>query len=147
MNFEPSLEQRIRDLLRRRKLKLLVPGEKAAANYRRYFDDEPGVSLFNYRFSLDERYRHRVTDDDFDTIRFHLTGTANDGRKGHMLVLSAFQELLCRHQVDGPGYRPFEVHMVGLGIRLPLPADRGARQAGAGEPVPPSAEGHTRPRR
>jgi glycosyltransferase involved in cell wall biosynthesis len=115
LNFEPALEQRIRDLLRRRKLKLLVPGEKASANYRRYFDDEPGVSLFNYRFSLDERYRHRVTDDEFDTIRFHLTGTANDGRKGHMLVLSAFQELLCRHEVDGPGHRPFEVHMVGLG--------------------------------
>src|SRR5207244_8203875 len=124
-NFALALEKRMRDLLHRRKLKLLVPGEKAAANYRRYFDDEPGVALFNYRFSLDERYRHRVTDDDFDTIRFHLTGTANDGRKGHMLVLSAFQELLCRHGVDGqgvdghgvdgPGYRPFEVHMVGLG--------------------------------
>jgi glycosyltransferase involved in cell wall biosynthesis len=115
MNFDSALEKRIRDLLRQGKLKLLVPGAKAAANYRRYFDDEPGVSLFNYRFSLDERYRRHVTDDDFDAIKFHLTGTANDGRKGHMLVLSAFQELLCRYDVDGPGYRPFEVHMIGLG--------------------------------
>ena len=113
-NFDPGLEKRIRDLLRRGKLKLLVPGQQAAGNYRRYFDGQPGVSLFNYRFSLDERYRHRVTDDDFDTIRFHLTGTPHDGRKGHMLVLAAFQELLCRHDVEGPGYRPFEVHMISL---------------------------------
>jgi glycosyltransferase involved in cell wall biosynthesis len=62
------------------------------------------------------KYRQEREESDYARINFLLSGPPDDGRKGHVIALFAFQTFLTTYYSENPeGYREFAVTFVGLG--------------------------------
>lgn len=113
---EAPLRQRISELLKSRALVLLAPSEKIRRAYASLYDF-PAIHRVAYRPEVGQQHASaRRTAADFDRIDFLLTGNPADGRKGHMLVLAAFQDFVSRYHAKAPGeYRDFALHLLSVG--------------------------------
>ncbi|MBC7764151.1 glycosyltransferase [Microbacteriaceae bacterium] len=104
----------IATLVKNGKLDILSPSRRTADEYNELLKVKQ-VRAINLHVEVPKNYINERTVADFDAINFLLSGTASDGRKGHMLILSAFQYFSEHYQAKEPGvYRPFTLHLVGV---------------------------------
>jgi glycosyltransferase involved in cell wall biosynthesis len=100
-------------LIRDQKIVMFAPSQQTCEHYRSYF----GVDIRRepYRVDLPRKY-HQVRDaDDFNTLRFILSGTFLDGRKGQHVVLYAlaafYRQFFQRYRAR---YREFNLTFAGV---------------------------------
>ncbi len=93
-------------------LTLLFPSQRTAEEYNQLLEIKSGKTI-NLHVEVPRPLTKARLLSDFDTVRFLLSGTASDGRKGQLLALSAFQYFIANYQTKNPrNYRPFELHLV-----------------------------------
>jgi glycosyltransferase involved in cell wall biosynthesis len=110
-----NLRARIDKLINQEKLSVIVPSKRVQADYNEFFDTKL-VKVVDLRVEVDDKYvlPHPVSD--YDTIRFLLSGTAGDGRKGQLIAISAFYSFLKNFYEKAPEkYRRFQLHLVAIG--------------------------------
>jgi glycosyltransferase involved in cell wall biosynthesis len=114
--FREDERRRIRDLLRQRRLKVLIAGQQVLGRYREFFESESGVVLQPYNITIPEGLIGARDASDFSrTLRFVLPGTMGDGRKGQLSVLYAFAAFVRLHmESDATTYREFELVFLGV---------------------------------
>lgn len=106
--------ERIKPLLADGRLIIGVPCAKMQNHYEDFFGTP--VDVIELHVDVDEEYKKVRAISDFDTIRFLLSGTATDGRKGQPTALMAFYRFYVEHYQKHPDkYRGFELHLIGLG--------------------------------
>jgi glycosyltransferase involved in cell wall biosynthesis len=114
--WDPSVISRLAPLVEAGRLRVLVPSVQMQSRHAQHLWLDEGVELVPLRIDVTESLRGHRPPEDFQRIRFHLTGSAHDGRKGHAAALSAFQELvLTTDMTDRSRWRDFELHFFGLG--------------------------------
>lgn len=107
--------RRIQEAVNDRKLDLLFPSKRTCNEYKDLLGISSGKAI-QLRVEVPGEFTGERTLKDFDTLRFLLSGTASDGRKGQLLALSAFQYYQDNYFAKNPeNYRPFELHLVAVG--------------------------------
>lgn len=112
--FAPDGIRRLQRLLHDGRLQIVVPGQGCFRNYQRAFG-EKGILMNGYPVRLPKRYSCVRHAEDFSSIRFMLSGTMHDGRKGQLPVFYAFRDFYQHRYLPDPDrYRDFHVTFVGL---------------------------------
>jgi len=110
--LEPDFKSLVSRLVDQGRLTLLVPSRKVKAQYDAFFGTDRTQLL---RFKIDADAGAVRPASDYSTLRFLLSGSPTDGRKGHMIALAAFHEFLRTHyETDPDSYRPFTLTLVGM---------------------------------
>jgi glycosyltransferase involved in cell wall biosynthesis len=111
--LEPALRSRIGRLVADGHLRLLVPSAQTKAGYDALFEtDTARVLPFKRLPDTESAPRPEA---DYSALRFLISGTPTDGRKGHLLALAAFHEFLNTHYNRAPAsYRPFSLTLIGM---------------------------------
>ncbi|HEY3782972.1 MAG TPA: glycosyltransferase family 4 protein [Fimbriimonadaceae bacterium] len=113
--FRPADASLMRDLLRDGRLEIWSVAKKTTENYRSFFGPQ-GIFLQPYRLEVPSSMHQVYAVSDFDDLRFILSGTMVDGRKGQLPILYAFLEFNRRFYISSPErYRDFEMQFVGVG--------------------------------
>jgi len=96
------------------RLTILVPSKRVKAEYDSLFDTET-TRLSPFKIDMGPRPFARRPVHDYAEVRFLISGTPTDGRKGHMIALAAFHEFMKAHyERDPDAYRPFTLTLVGM---------------------------------
>lgn len=112
---DKGLVARITNLVKLGLIDIVVPSQQTANDYNKFFQTDK-VRVITLRVSIPKKYETSRTSKDFDTLRFVISGTPSDGRKGQLLAISAFAKYLSEHQVKNPNnYRDFELHLIAIG--------------------------------
>lgn len=105
----------ISKLAKARSLTLLFPSKRTALEYEKLIGASPFETI-NLHVEVPEKYTKPKVANNFDSLRFLLSGTSTDGRKGQLLALSAFQAFLHEYYEKNPSqYRPFTLQLVAVG--------------------------------
>lgn len=106
---------RICRLLAADKLKIVVPSTQTAKEYNKFFKTDT-IQPVTLRVQIPKSLSGPRTSQDFDTIRFFISGIPLDGRKGQLLFLSALQQFQAKYQLQHPeAYRPYSLDLVAIG--------------------------------
>lgn len=112
--LEPGVQSLIGPLAEQGQLTLLAPSRKVKAQYDSLFSTDR-TRLMPYKvpvFGNDTSPRPAT---DYATVKFLLSGSPTDGRKGHMIAIAAFHEFLKSYYEQRPeAYRPFSLTLVGM---------------------------------
>jgi glycosyltransferase involved in cell wall biosynthesis len=104
----------VSEAIERERLTVYVPSKKLKTDYDALLGTTK-VKSFLYRFDLPAEYRAERAETEYGRINFLLSGPPDDGRKGHVIALFAFQSFLAKyHSVHPDRYREFEVTFVGV---------------------------------
>lgn len=111
--FSASETAMIRRLCAEGKVVMSTQSRRACQRYEKHFGME--ILLEPHRVDLPAEY-HRIREPgDFETIRFIMPGTFQDGRKGQHAILYALADFYRRHFQPRPGdYREFSLTFVGV---------------------------------
>lgn len=111
-----GLVDRVKRLVAEGKLKIVVPSLQTANDYNEYFDTKT-VEVVTLRVDVPERYiKPRKVLDYKSKLRFVISGTPSDGRKGQLLAISAFSKYLNDYYSKSPAsYRDFELDLIAIG--------------------------------
>lgn len=105
---------RIHRLVEGGKITIFVPSKRVRDDYNKVFETDK-VQYIDLRIDVDKKYIVKQDDSHYSDIRFLLSGTASDGRKGQLIALPAFQKFLLKYRAVNPdNYRDFSVHFVGV---------------------------------
>jgi glycosyltransferase involved in cell wall biosynthesis len=106
----------LRDLVESGRLEIFVPSLKSKTGYDRLLGTQK-VKTLRLRVELEERYRRKSRPRaDYSSLAFLMTGGPQDGRKGHLIALFAFDHFLrSSYQANPDRYRPFSLSLVGIG--------------------------------
>jgi glycosyltransferase involved in cell wall biosynthesis len=111
--LEPAARSGIGQLAAEGRLTLLVPSAQTKAGYDALFENTT-TKILPFKRPADGGSAPRPQDD-YGSLRFLISGTPTDGRKGHMLALAAFHEFLNTHYRRAPAsYRPFSLTLIGM---------------------------------
>lgn len=111
--FTPSETRRVRRLVASGRMKLVVLARGAHERFQDHFGVE--VVREPYRFELPRRYHKVRGPEDFETLRFVLSGSVADGRKGQLAVLYALATFHGKYDRAQPTrYRDYTLTFVGL---------------------------------
>ena len=114
--WDPGVVARVAALVKAGRMRLLVPSVQMRERHANHLLLESGIDLVPLRVDVPDGLRRSRGPEEFARLAFHLTGSAHDGRKGHMAALLAFQQLVQTTDLSDAGrWRPFELHMIGLG--------------------------------
>jgi glycosyltransferase involved in cell wall biosynthesis len=114
--LEPATTGRIKDLLIKDKLQVLVPSEHTRKDYVEILGTTKNIATTPLHVAVDPSLRTERTADDFETIRFFISGTPADGRKGQMIAISALYYYLKNYYDKNPSnYRDFKLELVAIG--------------------------------
>jgi glycosyltransferase involved in cell wall biosynthesis len=95
------------------KLFLYTPSQQVAKNYSEFLDYN--VVCKPYRLEIPGDLMVNRDENEFNKLKFVVVGNANDGRKGQIAILAAFQIFYWEiYNVNKEKYRDFELTMVGL---------------------------------
>lgn len=109
----PAINSKIRKLIKQNKITVYASAEQAREVYKEHFSVEE-VTLMPNRIDIDHNSIFSRNEEDFDKIRFVITGTP-DARKGELDVLYALTSFYNRYYKLNPGkYRDFSLTIVGL---------------------------------
>lgn len=112
---DKGLIERVKRLVREGKLQIVVPSKQTAREYNDFFATNT-VQSIDLRVEVGTHADHERPAKDFDSLRFVISGTPSDGRKGQILAISAFYKYLNDYQQKNPShYRPFELHLISIG--------------------------------
>jgi glycosyltransferase involved in cell wall biosynthesis len=116
LRFEDKgLIRRIKQLIDADLLDIYVPSRQTMEDYNTFFNTKK-VRIVTLRVTVPDRYRITHTKDDFNTIKFVISGTPSDGRKGQLLAIAAFSKFLNKYQTkELTKYRDFELHLISIG--------------------------------
>ncbi|RKV93932.1 MAG: glycosyltransferase family 1 protein [Candidatus Saccharimonas sp.] len=112
---DKGLINRIENLIKSGKLKIFVPSHQTAEEYNDYFSTDK-IKVITLRVEVPEIYESEHKTSDFNTIRFMLSGTSTDGRKGQLLAISALAKLQAEYISKDPSqYRDFSLTLLAVG--------------------------------
>jgi len=111
-----GLIHRVKRLIAQDKLKIIVPSQQTANDYNEFFDTKK-IDAIKLRVIVPDKYsRNRKASDYSKKIRFVISGTPSDGRKGQLLAISAFSKYLCEYYTKNHSkYRDFELNLIAIG--------------------------------
>lgn len=108
-----STVARIGKMIAQKKLTIYASAEQARQVYAKHFNDD-GIKLMPNRIDIDVGEIFSRKQDDFDQIRFVITGTP-DARKGELDVVYAFTSFYYNYYRGNENrYRDFTLTIVGL---------------------------------
>ncbi len=111
----PQNVDRIQRLAKQGSLNLLFPSQRTAQEYRDALKIS-NVTPVNLHVEVDSEFIKPKRLQDFKTLKFLISGTSSDGRKGQILALSALEYYQTHYQQKHPEwYRPFELHLIAIG--------------------------------
>lgn len=114
-NFTPEEKLRLKPHLRSGRIEIVTPAERIMKNYVEFFATKKNIKKNPYKYQVPEKYQTKRKPEDFDELRFILTGSASDGRKGQLPILYAFIEFKKRYFDKNPNdYRKFKLIFVGV---------------------------------
>lgn len=112
---DKGLIARIKRLIARGLIDVIVPSEETATDYNRFFETNT-VKAATLRVSVPQEYIKERKDTDYENLRFVISGTPSDGRKGQLLAISAFAKHLSAITDDEKkNYRKFELDLIAIG--------------------------------
>ena len=104
---------RVKKLLSQKKIDILVPSIKMQKKFEDFFGCK--IFLKHLHLGINEKYKLEKRQEDFDEIDFCMSGTVNEGRKGHPSILFAFYKFYETYYKDNPKkYRDFKLHFIGM---------------------------------
>ncbi len=111
--LEEETRKMVGALVENRQLKIYVPSNLVKAEYDELFRTKRTMILPpTVKNDSDKRSRHP---DEYNSVKFLLSGRPTDGRKGHVLALAAFHEFVrSYYQVNHEEYRDFSLTLVGM---------------------------------
>lgn len=115
LRFEDKgLVARIKRLLAADLIDIYVPSSQTADDYNAFFETDK-IKVMTLRVSVPEKYEGTKTAADFSKMKFIISGTPSDGRKGQLLAIAAFakyqEEFLAKRPEK---YRDFELHLLSI---------------------------------
>ncbi len=109
-----EITQRTKVLLSSGKLEIVTLAEKIQSNYQQFFNVE--IGMLQYRFRLNSDFKIKRGVEDYDKVKFLVSGSSNDGRKGQPAVLTAFVLFYEKYYKKTPNkYRNFTLTFLGIG--------------------------------
>lgn len=111
---DKGLVSRVKQLLNAGLIDIYVPSSQTADEYNNFFETNQ-VKMVTLRVSVPKKYQVNRKKDDFDTLKFVISGTPTDGRKGQLLAISAFAKYMHEIKSKAPEkYRDFELHFISI---------------------------------
>ena len=111
--------QRLLPLLTKGKLQMRVPSIHTLSSYQNWLGYS-GENLAVQNPKLNIKNTVEIKKQDFSELKFHLTGMAGNGNKGHIWLIRLMQELLnAESQIDknkASDLRKIKLHFIGLEI-------------------------------
>lgn len=115
----PAEQKLITSLLNKDKLTFYIPAEITAGNYKVFFGTSKNIKRQPYKLVFPKQHQQVIEPQDFNEIRFVLTGVPWDARKGHLPVFYAFMEFKRWYFDKSPNsYRDFEIRYIGIDDNL-----------------------------
>jgi len=116
LRFEDKgLVARVKRLIREDKITVYVPSSQTAKEYNAFFETTK-VSSLTLRVEVPTQYIQARKASDFSTMRFMLSGSSTDGRKGQLLTISAFSHFMRKYYDKAPEkYRDFHLTLIAIG--------------------------------
>ena len=112
---DKGLVQRIKRLVGQGLIDIIVPSEQTARDYNEFFETDTVTSI-NLRIEVPAKYENKRKADDFKKLKFVISGTPSDGRKGQLLAISALSKFLNEYQQESPkAYREFSLDLISIG--------------------------------
>jgi glycosyltransferase involved in cell wall biosynthesis len=106
---------RIKRLLADKKMTILVPSQQTAGDYKSFFETN-SVKPITLRVQVPEKLQKPRSAEDFETIKFFISGIPLDGRKAQLLFLSALQLFEAKYKAKNPdNYRTYTLDLVAIG--------------------------------
>ena len=107
---------RVSRLLQSSRLRIVVPGRQMLRKYCEFFNTESGITYLPYRIDVPSDIRGARDPRDFSScLRFVMSGTMNDGRKGQLPIFYAFALLIERFiRESKDDYRDFTLTYIGI---------------------------------
>lgn len=94
---------------------IYVPSKMTQNEYNSIFHTQK-VNKIPLRIEIDKRYKLDRKESEYEKIRFLLSGSPSDGRKGQLIAISALQKFLSDYYIKSPKlYRDFELHLLSIG--------------------------------
>jgi glycosyltransferase involved in cell wall biosynthesis len=91
----------------------LVPSKKVKAGYDTLFGNA-GTGILPFKLGDGQPLARRPADH-YSSVKFLMSGTPTDGRKGHIVALAAFHEFMkAYYETDPDTYRPFTLTLLGM---------------------------------
>jgi glycosyltransferase involved in cell wall biosynthesis len=107
--------KQIHGLINDNKLSILVPSLRTKNEYDQLLDTSL-VNNINLHVDINNKFKIKRTQKEYDRIDFLISGTPADGRKGQVLALSAFTYFYYNYFLKKPSeYRDFKLHLVAIG--------------------------------
>ena len=111
--LRPEARSAIGQLMTQRQLTILVPSKKVKAGYDELFGNAE-IGILPFKMETGTHLAARPADH-YSSVRFLISGSPTDGRKGHIVALAAFHEFMKAYYEPDPGaYRPFTLTLVGM---------------------------------
>ncbi|NDA63333.1 MAG: glycosyltransferase, partial [Chitinophagia bacterium] len=111
--------QRLLPLLSTGKLQMRVPSIHTLGDYQNWLEYS-GENLAVQNPKLNIKNKVEIKERDYSELKFHLTGMAGNGNKGHIWLLHLMQELLNRENQTNKEMtsklRKVKLHFIGLEI-------------------------------
>ena len=116
LHFSDKREvSRMRELIDKNKLKIIVPSTQTARDYNKHFKTSL-IRPVKLRVQIPAKYQIERKPEDFNTIRFFISGNPIDGRKGQLLFLAGLQQYEAKLKSVSPEkYRPYTLDLVSIG--------------------------------
>jgi len=112
---DKGLVHRVKKLIAKGLIEVIVPSDQTAQDYNKFFDTDT-VKDVTLRVTVPEKYKKEKKDKNFDTLKFVISGTASDGRKGQLLAVSAFSKYLSEYHDKNPAqYRNYSLDLIAVG--------------------------------
>lgn len=109
-----GLIERVKKLVSKGLIEIVVPSQQTAADYNEFFETDT-VRALTLRVSVPKKHKVVRSEEDFKTLRFVISGTPSDGRKGQLLAISAFSKFLNDHKDEKDKYRDFSLDLISIG--------------------------------
>lgn len=104
---------RIKRLISDGKLRVVVPSSQTAQEYNLFFETDK-VKSVSLRVVVPKQFEKPLEEQDFNTIRFVISGTPSDGRKGQLFFLSALQLFESKYKKPDKKYKDYTVDFIAI---------------------------------
>lgn len=116
MRFRDKKEiKTIKEFIESGRLITFVPSKQTADDYNKFFETKT-IKPVTLRVDIPSKYKIIKKPDDFNKIRFFISGIPLDGRKGQLLFIAALQLFNLKYRDKNPdNYRKYSLDLVAIG--------------------------------
>lgn len=106
---------RIRRLIKKQRLSIAVPSKRTQTDYAQILGTDK-IETIPLLVDVPKKFHVKRPASDFSQLKFVISGTPADGRKGQLLALAAFHDFYLRYyQKDRSKYRDFKLTLLAIG--------------------------------